>query len=169
MVFKYYRLWSNAIIRDNGHVSVDAREAAEHYANESRLALSSSDKFLAIVTRNQIKSCRGRPADNLLFNVDYTLSELTYALQNLDTNKSPGSNFIPGHFLSHLGILGRERLLNVCVTCHGKLANYQDNGNRPSLFLFINPTRMPVLRQTMVLFLLPASLVNQWKAWCCGD
>ncbi|GFY74986.1 putative RNA-directed DNA polymerase from transposon BS [Trichonephila inaurata madagascariensis] len=58
---------TNAIISDNGHVSVDAREAAEalvqHYANESRLAFSSSDKHLARVTRNQIKSCRDRLAD----------------------------------------------------------------------------------------------------------
>ncbi|GFV48091.1 RNase H domain-containing protein [Trichonephila clavipes] len=42
---------NNAIIRDNGHVSVDAQEAAEalpqHYTNESRLAISSSDKHFA--------------------------------------------------------------------------------------------------------------------------
>ncbi|GFY71323.1 RNA-directed DNA polymerase from mobile element jockey [Trichonephila inaurata madagascariensis] len=109
---------TNAIISDNGHVSVDAREAAEalaqHYANESRLAFSSSDKHLAKVTRNQIKSCRDRPADNPLFNVDFTLPELSYTLQNLDTKKSPGPDSIPGHFLSHLGILGMERLLYVC-------------------------------------------------------
>ncbi|GFY53228.1 RNA-directed DNA polymerase from mobile element jockey [Trichonephila inaurata madagascariensis] len=109
---------TNAIISDNGHISVDAREAAEalaqHYANESRLAFSSSVKHLARVTRNQIKSCRDRPADNQLFNVDFTLPELSYPLQNLDTNKSPGPDSIPGHFLSHLGILGRERLLYIC-------------------------------------------------------
>ncbi|GFV00713.1 probable RNA-directed DNA polymerase from transposon BS [Trichonephila clavipes] len=34
--------------------------------------------------------------------------------QNLDTNKSPGPDSIPGHFLSYLGILGRERLLYIC-------------------------------------------------------
>ncbi|GFU26082.1 RNA-directed DNA polymerase from mobile element jockey [Trichonephila clavipes] len=109
---------TNAIISDNGHVSVDAREAAEalaqHYANESRLAFSSYDKHFGRVTRNQVKSCRDRPADNPLFNVDFTLPELSYALQNLDTIKSPGSDSIPGHFLSHLGILGRERLLYIC-------------------------------------------------------
>ncbi|GFW56685.1 uncharacterized protein TNCV_4067651 [Trichonephila clavipes] len=64
---------TNAIISDNGHVSVDAREAAEalsqHYANESRLAFSSYDKHFARVTRNQVKSCRDRPADNPLFNL----------------------------------------------------------------------------------------------------
>ncbi|GFU13015.1 putative RNA-directed DNA polymerase from transposon BS [Trichonephila clavipes] len=51
---------TNAIISDNGHVSVDAREAAEalpqHYANESRLAFSSYDKHFARVTKNQIAS-----------------------------------------------------------------------------------------------------------------
>ncbi|GFY46698.1 putative RNA-directed DNA polymerase from transposon BS [Trichonephila inaurata madagascariensis] len=52
--------------------------------------------------------------DNPLFNVDFTLSGLSYAHQNLDTNKSPGPDSIPGHFLSHLGILGRERLLYIC-------------------------------------------------------
>ncbi|GFU32592.1 putative RNA-directed DNA polymerase from transposon BS [Trichonephila clavipes] len=109
---------TNAIISDNGHVSVDAQEAAEalaqHYANESRLSFSSSDEHFARVTRNQIKSCRDRPADNPLFNVDFTLPELSYALQNLDTNKSPDPDSIPGHFLSRLGILGRERLLYIC-------------------------------------------------------
>ncbi|GFU58575.1 RNA-directed DNA polymerase from mobile element jockey [Trichonephila clavipes] len=81
---------------DNGHVSVDAWEAAEalaqHYANETRLDFSSSDKHFARVTRNQIKSCRDRAADNPLFNVDFTLPELSYAHQNLDTNKSPDPN-----------------------------------------------------------------------------
>ncbi|GFY47864.1 RNase H domain-containing protein [Trichonephila inaurata madagascariensis] len=154
---------TNAIISDNGHVSVDAREAAEtlvqHSANESRLAFSSSDKRLARITRNQIKSCTDRPTDDPLFNVDFTLGELSYALQNLGTNKSPGPDSIPGHFLSHLGILvGKD--CYTYVTCHGKLANYQDSGNRPSLFPFINQTRMPVLRQAIVLFLLPASLEN---------
>ncbi|GFV00612.1 putative RNA-directed DNA polymerase from transposon BS [Trichonephila clavipes] len=109
---------TNAIISDNGHVSVDAREAAEalaqHYASESRLAFSSYDKHFARVTRNQVKSCRDRPADNPLFNVDFTLPELSYALQNLDTIKSPGPDSIPGHFLFYLGILGRERLLYIC-------------------------------------------------------
>ncbi|GFX96357.1 RNA-directed DNA polymerase from mobile element jockey [Trichonephila clavipes] len=51
---------------------------------------------------------------NPLFNIDFTLPELSYALQNLDTNKSPGPDSIPGHFLSHLGTLGRERLLYIC-------------------------------------------------------
>ncbi|GFY41272.1 RNase H domain-containing protein [Trichonephila inaurata madagascariensis] len=59
---------TNAIISDNGHVSVDAREAAEalaqHYPNESRLAFSSSDKHLVRVTRDQIKSCWDRSVDN---------------------------------------------------------------------------------------------------------
>ncbi|GFX79993.1 putative RNA-directed DNA polymerase from transposon BS [Trichonephila clavipes] len=104
---------TNAIISDNGHVSVDAREAAEalahHYANESRLAFSSYDKNFARVTRNQEKSCRERPADNPLFNVDFTLPELSYALQNLDTIKSPGPDSIPGHFLSHFGILDMSK------------------------------------------------------------
>ncbi|GFW40251.1 RNase H domain-containing protein [Trichonephila clavipes] len=109
---------TNAIISDNGHVSVDAREATEaliqQYANESRLAFSSSDKHLARVTGDQIKSCRDRPADNPLFNVDFTSPELYYALQNLDTNKSPGPDSIPGHLLPHLGILDGERLLYTC-------------------------------------------------------
>ncbi|GFW11957.1 uncharacterized protein TNCV_4530231 [Trichonephila clavipes] len=109
---------TNTIISGKGHVSVDAREASEalaqHYPNESRLAFSSSDKHFARVTRNQIKSFRNRPADNPLFNVDFTLPELSYALQILDTNKSPGPDSIPGHFLSHLEILGRERLLYLC-------------------------------------------------------
>ncbi|GFV72591.1 putative RNA-directed DNA polymerase from transposon BS [Trichonephila clavipes] len=109
---------TNAIISDNGHVSVDAREAAEalaqHYAYESRLAFSSYDKHFARVTRNQVKFCRDRPADNPLFNVDFTLPELSYALQNLDTIKSPGPDSIIGDFLSHLGILGSERLLCIC-------------------------------------------------------
>ncbi|GFW89386.1 RNase H domain-containing protein [Trichonephila clavipes] len=108
---------TNAIISDNGHVSVDAREAAEtlaqHYANESRLACSSYDKHFARVTRNQVKSCRDRPADNPLFNVDFTLPELSYALQNLDTIKSPGPDSISGHFLSNLGILGRETVIHM--------------------------------------------------------
>ncbi|GFY67777.1 putative RNA-directed DNA polymerase from transposon BS, partial [Trichonephila inaurata madagascariensis] len=65
-----------------------------------------------------------RTADNPLFNVDFTLPELTYALQNLDPNKSPVPDSIPGHFLSHLGILGRERLLYICILSWktGKLA-----------------------------------------------
>ncbi|GFT10876.1 putative RNA-directed DNA polymerase from transposon BS [Trichonephila clavipes] len=108
---------TNPIISYNDHVSVDAREAAEvlaqHYANESLLAFSSYDKHFARVTRNQIKSCRDRSADNPLFIVDFLLPELFYALQNLDTIKSPGSDSIPGHFLSHLGILGRGRLLYI--------------------------------------------------------
>ncbi|GFS88020.1 RNase H domain-containing protein [Trichonephila clavipes] len=107
---------TNAIISDNGHVPVEAREAAEglaqHYANESRLDFSSYDKHFARVTRNQVKSCRDLPADNPLFNVYFTLPELSYALQNLDTVKSPGPDSIPGHFLFHLGI--RERRLYVC-------------------------------------------------------
>ncbi|GFU64322.1 putative RNA-directed DNA polymerase from transposon BS [Trichonephila clavipes] len=111
------------IIRDNGHVSVDAREAAEalaqHYANESRLAFSSSDKHFARVTRNQIKSCRDRPADNPLFNVDFTLPELSYALQNLDTNKSPGSDSIPGHLDTLEFWVGKD--CYTYVTCRGKL------------------------------------------------
>ncbi|GFU30254.1 RNA-directed DNA polymerase from mobile element jockey [Trichonephila clavipes] len=109
---------TNAIISDNGHVSVDARKAAEalaqHYANLSRLAFGSYAKHFARVTRNQVKSCRDRPADNPLFNIDFILPELSFALQNLDTIKSPGPDSIPGHFLSHLGILGRERLLYIC-------------------------------------------------------
>ncbi|GFU95513.1 putative RNA-directed DNA polymerase from transposon BS [Trichonephila clavipes] len=76
--------------------------------------LSSYDKHFARVTRNQVKSCRDRPAYNPLFNVDFTLPEQSFTLQNLDTNKSPGPESIPGHFLSHLGILGRERLLYIC-------------------------------------------------------
>ncbi|GFV12357.1 putative RNA-directed DNA polymerase from transposon BS [Trichonephila clavipes] len=103
---------TNAIISDNGHVSVDAREAAEalaqHYANESRLAFSSYDKHFTSVTRNQVKYCRDGPADNPLFNGDFTLPELSYALQNLDTIKSPGPDSISAHFLSHLGILETE-------------------------------------------------------------
>ncbi|GFU73701.1 putative RNA-directed DNA polymerase from transposon BS [Trichonephila clavipes] len=109
---------ANAIISDNSYVSVDAREAKEaliqHYANESRLTFSSSDKHLARVTRDQIKSCRDKSADNPLFNVDFTLPELSYALQNLDTNKSSGPDNIPEHLLSHLGILDSERLLYIC-------------------------------------------------------
>ncbi|GFY13218.1 RNase H domain-containing protein [Trichonephila clavipes] len=133
---------TNAIISGNGHISMDAQEAAEalaqHYAKEGRLAFSSSDKHFAKVTRNQTKSCRDRPADDSLFNADFTFPELSYGLQNLDTNKSPDPDSIPGHFLCHFGILGRERLLYTYVTCHGKLANYQDSGNQPSLFPFIN-------------------------------
>ncbi|GFX75833.1 putative RNA-directed DNA polymerase from transposon BS [Trichonephila clavipes] len=83
----------NTIISNNDHVSVDDRET---------------------VTRDQIKSGSDRPADNLLFNVDFTLHELTHALQNLDTNKSPGPDSIHGQFLSPLRILGRERLLYIC-------------------------------------------------------
>ncbi|GFY63155.1 putative RNA-directed DNA polymerase from transposon BS [Trichonephila inaurata madagascariensis] len=109
---------TNATISDNGHISVDARKVAEalsqHYANESRLAFNSSDKHLATVTRDQIKSFRDPQVDNPLFNVNFTFPELTYALQNLDTNKSPGLDSIPGHFFSHLGILGRKRLLYLC-------------------------------------------------------
>ncbi|GFX89927.1 RNA-directed DNA polymerase from mobile element jockey [Trichonephila clavipes] len=89
---------TNAIISDNGHVSVDAREAAEalaqHYANESWLTFSNYDKHFARVTRNQVKSCRDRPKDNPLFNVDFTSPEIFYALQNLDTIKSPGPDSI---------------------------------------------------------------------------
>ncbi|GFV20880.1 putative RNA-directed DNA polymerase from transposon BS [Trichonephila clavipes] len=59
-------------------------------------------------------SMRDRRAGNPLFNVDFTLPELSYALQNLDTNKSSGKDSIPGHFLSHLGILGWERMLYMC-------------------------------------------------------
>ncbi|GFW69618.1 RNA-directed DNA polymerase from mobile element jockey [Trichonephila clavipes] len=84
---------TNAIISDNGHVSVDAREAAEalpqYYANESKLAFSSSDKHLARVTRNQIKSCRDRPADNPLFNVDFTLPEQSYAFSKFGHQQIP--------------------------------------------------------------------------------
>ncbi|GFY60229.1 RNA-directed DNA polymerase from mobile element jockey [Trichonephila inaurata madagascariensis] len=109
---------TNVIISDNGHVSVDTREVAEalaqNYANESRLVFRSSEKHLARVTRNQRESCRDTPADNPLFNVDYTLPELSYPPQNLDTNKSPGPDSIPEHFLSHLGICGKERLLYIC-------------------------------------------------------
>ncbi|GFV39638.1 hypothetical protein TNCV_913261 [Trichonephila clavipes] len=81
---------------------------------KSRLAFSSYDKHFARVTRNQVKSCRDRAADNPLFNVNFTLPELSYALQNLDTIKSPGPDSISGYFLSHLGILGRDRLLYIC-------------------------------------------------------
>ncbi|GFU96179.1 probable RNA-directed DNA polymerase from transposon BS [Trichonephila clavipes] len=118
---------TNAIISDIGHVSVDARETAEalaqHYAHESRLAFSSSNKHLARVTRDKIKSCRDRPADNPLFYVDFTLPKLSYALENLDTNKSPGPDSIPGYFLSHLGISDREKLLYICNSSrkNGKL------------------------------------------------
>ncbi|GFY48432.1 putative RNA-directed DNA polymerase from transposon BS [Trichonephila inaurata madagascariensis] len=58
------------------------------------------------ITRDQIKSCTDRPAYKPLFNIDFTLPELTYALQNLDTNKSPEPDSVHGHFLSHLEILG---------------------------------------------------------------
>ncbi|GFX01390.1 transposable element Tcb2 transposase [Trichonephila clavipes] len=79
---------TNAIISDNGHVSVDAREAAEaltqHYANESRLAFSSYDKHFARVIRNQVKSCRDQPADNPLFNVDFILPELHWCAKIKD-------------------------------------------------------------------------------------
>ncbi|GFX51126.1 putative RNA-directed DNA polymerase from transposon BS [Trichonephila clavipes] len=48
---------TNAIISDNDNVSVYAREAAEalaqHYANESRIAFSSSDKHFTRITRDQ--------------------------------------------------------------------------------------------------------------------
>ncbi|GFY03424.1 putative RNA-directed DNA polymerase from transposon BS [Trichonephila clavipes] len=119
---------TNAIISDNGHVSVDAQEAAEalaqHYANESRLSFSSSDEHFARVTRNQIKSCRDRPADNPLFNVDFTLPELSYALQNLDTNKSPDPDSIPGHFLSRLGILGRQSVIVIPIHKPNKSAGF---------------------------------------------
>ncbi|GFV64067.1 putative RNA-directed DNA polymerase from transposon BS [Trichonephila clavipes] len=98
----------------------EAAEAlAQHYANESRLAFSSSDKHFARVTRNQIKSCRDRPADNPLFNVDFTLPELSYALQNLDTNKSPGSDSIPGHLDTLEFWVGKD--CYTYVTCRGKL------------------------------------------------
>ncbi|GFT50039.1 RNA-directed DNA polymerase from mobile element jockey [Trichonephila clavipes] len=80
---------TNAIISDNGCLGGCSESDTQHYANESKLAFSSSDKHLARVTRDQIKSCRDRPADNSLFNVDFTLPKLSYALQNLDTNKSP--------------------------------------------------------------------------------
>ncbi|GFR08475.1 RNA-directed DNA polymerase from mobile element jockey [Trichonephila clavata] len=67
---------NNAIISDNSHVSVDDREVAEvlahHYANESRLPFNSYDKKLARIARNQIKSCKDRPADKPLFNVLFT-------------------------------------------------------------------------------------------------
>ncbi|GFU63517.1 probable RNA-directed DNA polymerase from transposon BS [Trichonephila clavipes] len=46
--------------------------------------------------------------------IDINLIILSYALQNLDTIKSPAPDSILGHFLSHLGILGRERLLYIC-------------------------------------------------------
>ncbi|GFY45743.1 RNase H domain-containing protein [Trichonephila inaurata madagascariensis] len=112
---------TNAIINANGHVLVDDWEAAkalaQHNANISSLAFSRSDKHSARVSRNHIKSCRNRPADNPLFNVDFILSELTYTLQNLDTKKSPGPDNIHRHFLSHLGILDRERLLPISLTC----------------------------------------------------
>ncbi|GFW79497.1 putative RNA-directed DNA polymerase from transposon BS [Trichonephila clavipes] len=94
---------TNAIISDNGHVSVDAWEATEaldqHYANESRLAFSSYDKHFARVTRNQVKSCRDRPADNPLFNVDFTLPsksghhQITWSRQHPWTFLAPPWNF----------------------------------------------------------------------------
>ncbi|GFW76939.1 RNA-directed DNA polymerase from mobile element jockey [Trichonephila clavipes] len=80
---------TNAIISDNGCLGGCSESDTQHYANESELAFSSSDKHLARVTRDQIKSCLDRPADNSLFNVDFTLPKLSYALQNLDTHKSP--------------------------------------------------------------------------------
>ncbi|GFW64983.1 hypothetical protein TNCV_392491 [Trichonephila clavipes] len=156
--------WMTDMGKDNGHVSVDAREAAEalvqHSENESRFAFSSSDKHFARVTRNQTKSCRDRPADNPLFNVDFTLPELSYDLQNLDTNKSPGPDSTSLDISCPTLEFWVGKDCYTYVTCHGKLANYQDSGNRPSLFPFINPTRMPVLRQAIVLFLLSASLEN---------
>ncbi|GFU84566.1 putative RNA-directed DNA polymerase from transposon BS [Trichonephila clavipes] len=71
--------------------------------------LSSTPFFQLLI----LQSLDGK-ADSPLFNVDFTLPELTYALQNLDTNKSPGPDSIHGQFFSHLGILGRERLLYIC-------------------------------------------------------
>ncbi|GFW74118.1 hypothetical protein TNCV_4176641 [Trichonephila clavipes] len=89
-----------------------------------------------------------RGTDNPLFKVDFPLPKLYYALQNLDTNKSLDISCPTLEFW-----VGKD--CYAYVTCHGKLANYQDSGNRPSLFPFVNPTRMPVLRQAIVLFLLP--------------
>ncbi|GFW58547.1 transposable element Tc3 transposase [Trichonephila clavipes] len=148
---------------DNGHVSVDAREAAEtiasHYANESRLAFSSFDTHLARVTGDQIKSRRDRPADDPLFNVDFTLPELSYALQHLDINKLPVPDSIPEHFLSYLGILGRERLLYISNMSWqtGKLTRQW----KPAIVIPIHkPNKKAVLGQNTVLFLFFASLTN---------
>ncbi|GFW05717.1 hypothetical protein TNCV_3407831 [Trichonephila clavipes] len=90
---------------------------------------------------------------------EFTLPELSYALQNLDTIKSPGPDSIPGHFLSHLGILGRERLLYIC-NLSWKTGKQQRQWKSDIVILIHKPTRMPVLRQAIVLFLLPASLAN---------
>ncbi|GFT17964.1 hypothetical protein TNCV_4911181 [Trichonephila clavipes] len=109
---------TNAIISDNGHVSGDAWEAAEalsqqlrKYRNESRLAFSSSDKHFARVTRNQIKSCRDRLADNPLFNVDFTLPELSYQVYAYQMRRLlmdvTTHNFMPSdHDLRTLGLDG---------------------------------------------------------------
>ncbi|GFV52039.1 reverse transcriptase domain-containing protein [Trichonephila clavipes] len=137
---------TNDIISDNGSVSVDARDAAEtlaqHYANESRLAFSSSNKFLARVTKDQTKFCRDMPADNPLFNVDFTLPELSYFRQNMDTNKSPGPDSIPVNFLTHLRILGRETLLYICNLSWktGKIPRQWKSAI--GIFPFLNPTRI---------------------------
>ncbi|GBO28456.1 RNA-directed DNA polymerase from mobile element jockey [Araneus ventricosus] len=91
---------SNSITKSNGSLTIDDQEAAEElgkfYSNESRLTFGREDKKVGILARNLVKTCRQVSTSNLVFSDYFTTSELMYAIQQMDNNKSPGPYGIHG-------------------------------------------------------------------------
>ncbi|GBN80734.1 hypothetical protein AVEN_88748-1 [Araneus ventricosus] len=108
---------SNSITKSNGSLTIDDQEAAEElrkfYSNESRLTFGREDKKVGIVARNLVKTCRQVSTPNQVFSNYFTTSELMYAIQQMDNNKSTGPDGIHGKFLENIGPYGRERLLYI--------------------------------------------------------
>ncbi|GBN21685.1 hypothetical protein AVEN_11167-1 [Araneus ventricosus] len=65
------------------------------------------------MAKNLVKTCRQVSTSNQVFSDYFTTSELMYAIQQMDNNKSPGSDGIHGKFLENIGPYGRERLLYI--------------------------------------------------------
>ncbi|GBO09150.1 hypothetical protein AVEN_235114-1, partial [Araneus ventricosus] len=108
---------SNSITKSNGSLTIDDQEAAEElgkfYSNESRLTFGREDKKVGIMARNLVKTCRQVSTSNQVFSDYFTTSELMYAIQQMDNNKSPGPDGIHGKFLENIGPYGRERFLYI--------------------------------------------------------
>ncbi|GBM03393.1 putative RNA-directed DNA polymerase from transposon BS, partial [Araneus ventricosus] len=90
-----------------------AEELGKFYSNESRLTFGREDKKVGILARNLVKTCRQVSTSNQVFSDYFTTSELMYAIQQMDNNKSPGPDGIHGKFLENIGPHGRERLLYI--------------------------------------------------------
>ncbi|GBO14335.1 RNA-directed DNA polymerase from mobile element jockey [Araneus ventricosus] len=108
---------SNSITKSNGSLTIDDQEAAEElgkfYSNESRVTFGREDKKVGILDRNLVKTCCHVSTSNQVFSDYFTTSELMYAIQQMDNNKSPGPDGIHGKFLENIGPHGRERLLYI--------------------------------------------------------